>query len=330
MQVLAQGDITVYERSGQYQLTVSQLQPTGMGALQLAFEQLKQKLAAEGIFEESLKKPLPEYPENIGIVTSPTGAAIRDIAQVIGRRYPGVRLVLRPVNVQGKGASTEIAQAIQEFNEYGQVDVLIVGRGGGSLEDLWAFNEEVVARAIAASNIPIISAVGHEIDFTIADFVADQRAPTPSAAAEMVVKDRSERLKYVEGLYQGIIDSMTRKLEDAQQTVDHLRSNYIFRSFAAQVQQRAQQVDEWEGRLLRGYEHMLSTKTARLQELAGALNALSPLSTLKRGYSIVYKLPGRSVVRTAQELNVHDEIEITFASGKAFCKVEHINETDLF
>jgi len=190
MKVLVQGNLQVYEPGGYYQIIVQQVQPAGVGELQLAFEQLKKKLYAEGLFDEAHKKPIPIFPERIGVITSPTGAAIRDIISVITRRFPIAQIILAPVRVQGPGAKEEIVQAIQDFNEFGEVDVLIVGRGGGSLEDLWAFNEEVVARAIFTSKIPIISAVGHEIDFSISDFVADRRAPTPSAAAEMAVPDR--------------------------------------------------------------------------------------------------------------------------------------------
>ncbi|MCK5525880.1 MAG: exodeoxyribonuclease VII large subunit, partial [Candidatus Latescibacteria bacterium] len=200
MKVRAYGRISVYERGGQYQLVVSELHPAGVGELQLAFEQLKERLAKEGLFDESRKRSLPRFPQRIGVVTSPTGAAIRDIAHGIGRRFPSAQVVLWPARVQGEGAAAQIAEGIEKLNAYGEVDVLIVGRGGGSLEDLWAFNEEEVARAIYASGIPVVSAVGHEIDFVIADFVADRRAPTPSAAAEMVVRDGAELMRGVTDL----------------------------------------------------------------------------------------------------------------------------------
>jgi exodeoxyribonuclease VII large subunit len=197
MKVLAVGDVTDDERQGKYQLDTAVLRPSGVGDLQLAFEALKKKLAAEGLFDEGRKRPIPAFPERIGIVTSPTGAAIHDIVQVASRRFPPVQLLLRPVRVQGEGAAEDIARGIGEFNEWGEADVLIVGRGGGSMEDLWAFNEEAVARAVASSRIPVVSAVGHEVDFTICDFVADLRAPTPSAAAELVVPDRGELLSTI-------------------------------------------------------------------------------------------------------------------------------------
>ncbi len=197
MKMIARGNVTVYEVRGNYQLDVASLQLLGAGELQIAFERLKQKLAAEGLFDQDHKKPLPQFPQRIGIVTSPTGAAIQDIINIINRRFPSTELILCPVKVQGIGAAEEIASAIDDFNNFGAVDVILVGRGGGSLEDLWAFNEEIVARSIYHSSIPVVSAVGHEIDFTIADFVADLRAPTPSAAAELIVPDRREIIEIV-------------------------------------------------------------------------------------------------------------------------------------
>ncbi|HDL78351.1 MAG TPA: exodeoxyribonuclease VII large subunit, partial [Bacteroidetes bacterium] len=209
MKIQARGNVTVYEKRGNYQFEVLQMQPAGLGELQMALEQLKQSLKAEGLFDEQHKKKIPQYPEKIGIVTSPTGAAIRDLVSVVQRRFPSVQLILNPVRVQGAEAAGEIARAIDEFNAYGDVDVLIVGRGGGSLEDLWAFNEEVVARAIFRSKIPVISAVGHEIDFGISDFVADLRAPTPSAAAELVVRNREELLHTIQYLAQKMFGRIT-------------------------------------------------------------------------------------------------------------------------
>ena len=199
MKVIVWGAITVYERNGQYQLDVIELIPAGLGKLEIAFRRLKEKLFKEGLFDEEHKKPIPEFPEAIGMVTSPTGAAIRDIIRIIRSRFPSVKIIVNPVRVQGEGAAEEIAQAIKEFNEYKKIDVMLVGRGGGSVEDLWAFNEETVARAIYESEIPIISAVGHQIDFVISDFVADSRAPTPSAAAQMVVEERDELLEQHQG-----------------------------------------------------------------------------------------------------------------------------------
>src|SRR6266403_1471667 len=221
LQVIAFGDISVYEKSGQYQLVARRLLPKGLGALQLAFEELKQRLAKEGLFDSARKKPIPALPQRIGLVTSPTGAAIRDFLNIIGRRFPNVHIIIHPVRVQGEGAAQEIADAIDEFNALHAsrrlpLDVLIVTRGGGSLEDLWAFNEEVVARALARSNIPTISAVGHEIDFTIADFVADLRAPTPSAAAELVVKSKDEYCALMREYEKRLIKDLRLRLSEAR------------------------------------------------------------------------------------------------------------------
>lgn len=324
MKVLAQGDITVYERAGQYQLTVRQLQPAGIGELELAFEQLKERLRAEGLFDEKHKRSLPEFPQTIGVVTSPTGAAIRDIAQIIGRRAPWVQVILRPTLVQGEGAAADIAQAIDEFNQYGKVDLLIVGRGGGSLEELWAFNEEMVARAIYRSRIPVISAVGHEVDFTIADFVADRRAPTPSAAAELAVRDRAELQKLVRLLQQQAADGVLRKIKDAQTKVDALVSSYALRRFEDSLEQQLQRVDELSGALIRGLDHIVVGKIGSFREVAGKLDVLSPLSAFQRGFCICQKLPEMTVVKESTALRVADMVKLRFKTGSAFCEVESV------
>ena len=228
VEVEAFGDITVYEPRGNYQLTVKQMRPAGIGALLLQLEQLKQRLTAEGLFDQARKRPLPRFPRRIGIVTSPVGAAIRDIMKVLRSRWPSARVVLAPVRVQGTGAAVEIADAIRQFNRYGRVDVLIVGRGGGSIEDLWAFNEEPVARALAASAIPTISAVGHEVDWTLADLAADVRAATPSNAAELAVPDCTQILNSIESFDERARRAMRRKLEDHRQRLMHVTEKYGF------------------------------------------------------------------------------------------------------
>jgi len=242
--VIARGHLSVYEARGEYQLYVEYLEPAGLGALQLAFEQLKQKLAAEGLFETARKKPLPVLPRTIGVVTSPTGAVIRDILRVLRRRFRNMSVLLYPVKVQGEGAAEEIVEGVTFFNREQSVEVIIVARGGGSLEDLWAFNEEVVARAIAASGIPVISAVGHETDFTIADFVADLRAPTPSAAAELVVHRKQDFIAELENRARHMTQMIRLQLSEARQRLTELRMHHAFQTVATRIAERAQQVDD--------------------------------------------------------------------------------------
>jgi exodeoxyribonuclease VII large subunit len=285
LQVIASGDISVYEKSGQYQLVARRLLPKGLGALQLAFEELKQRLAKEGLFDPARKKPIPALPQRIGLITSPTGAAIRDFLNIIGRRFPNVRIIINPVRVQGEGAAQEIAAAIDEFNAghaSGRLplDVLIVTRGGGSLEDLWAFNEEVVARALARSTIPTISAVGHEIDFTISDFVADLRAPTPSAAAELVVKAKDEFARQIGQFQSRLQKDLRLRLADARQRFSDLAASYVFRRPAEIIRQYQQQVDDYSHRLTRATAATFDAHQAQLQTASEKFKLLSPQSLL--------------------------------------------------
>jgi len=242
--VIARGHLSVYEARGEYQLYVEYLEPAGLGALQLAFEQLKQKLAAEGLFDTARKKPLPVLPRIIGVVTSPTGAVIRDILRVLRRRFRNMSALLYPVKVQGEGAAEEIVEGLKYFNREQNAEVIIVARGGGSLEDLWAFNEEVVARAIAASGIPVISAVGHETDFTIADFIADLRAPTPSAAAELVVHRKEDFIAELENRARHMAQMIRLQLSEARQRLTELRMHHAFQTVATRIAERAQQADD--------------------------------------------------------------------------------------
>jgi exodeoxyribonuclease VII large subunit len=242
--VITRGHLSVYEARGEYQLYVEYLEPAGLGALQLAFEQLKQKLAAEGLFDRARKKALPLLPRTVGIVTSPTGAVMRDILRILRRRFHNLNVLVFPAKVQGEGAAEEIIEGIQYFNRRSLVDVMIVARGGGSLEDLWAFNEEGLARAISASRIPIISAVGHETDFTIADFVADLRAPTPSAAAELVVRRKQDFLSDLEHHARRMSQIFRLKLSEARQRLTELRMHQVFQTLATRLAERAQRVDE--------------------------------------------------------------------------------------
>lgn len=257
--VIARGRVSVYEARGEYQLYVEFLEPAGLGALQLAFDQLKQKLAAEGLFDSGRKKPLPTLPRVIGVVTSPTGAVIRDILRVLNRRFRNINVVIYPAKVQGEGAAREIAQGIEHFSRVAPVDVTIVARGGGSMEDLWAFNEEMVARAIAASEVPVISAVGHETDFTIADFVADLRAPTPSAAAELVVHRKQDFVDQIDDQTRHMGQIIRLKLSEARQALTERQLSRVFQNLAARIVERAQRVDEYVAALERQITSRLHT-----------------------------------------------------------------------
>jgi len=320
MQILIEGELQIYEKAGRYQLIVTQMQPAGVGALQLAFEQLKKKLHSEGLFDEQYKKPVPAYPEKIGVVTSPTGAAIRDIISVAKRRYPGIHIIVNPVKVQGDGAAEEIAQAIQDFNIYAKVDVLIVGRGGGSLEDLWAFNEEVVARAIFESKIPVVSAVGHEIDFSIADFVADHRAPTPSAAAELVVKDRRETQGIVNYYTEKIADTLRNTVHSKKERLNSIRQSYAFRKPSDYAYQKFFRLDEIQKSITISMQHNLKMKNQIFDSLVQKLNVLNPNSILNRGYSICFK--AGKVVKNAAQLKIEDMVQVQLAEGKFSSEVK--------
>lgn len=283
MQVICAGALGIYEARGTFQLNIDRMEPKGLGALQQAFEQLKTKLAAEGLFDEARKRPLPLFPERIGIVTSPTGAAIHDMLQILKRRFAGLHIVINPVRVQGEGAAAEIARAIQELNllhEHLAIDVLIVGRGGGSLEDLWAFNEEIVARAIAGSMIPIISAVGHEVDYTIADFVADKRAKTPSEAAEIVIATKQEFAERIAAARDHLDLHVTHRLDDAAQRLRTAMTSHAFRQPLLLVQQAQQRMTELERRAQQAIMHQYVLARHTLAGLAGKLQALNPQQQL--------------------------------------------------
>jgi len=319
--VLAYGELTVYERGGRYQLMVSHLHPAGVGELWRALEQLKEKLAEEGLFSEERKRPLPPFPERIGVVTSADGAAIWDIVRVVSRRAPWVEVVLYPVRVQGEGAAEEVAFGIERMNAYGEVDLLIVGRGGGSTEDLWAFNEEVVVRAVARSHIPVISAVGHEVDVTLTDLAADRRAPTPSAAAEMAVPDRAELADRVRSLKARLRDALEGLIGDAEGKVAALRDAYSLRQVPDRILQYGQEVDELRRRLGKALEYVVDGKSRGLLSLRGRLEALSPGAAMERGFSVVRRLPDGRVVRDAGELKPGDRVEVQFSRGRVVCEV---------
>ncbi len=314
MKVIARGKITVYPPRGNYQIDVVSLQPAGVGELQIAFEKLKQKLYEEGLFDDEHKKPLPKFPSGIGIVTSETGAAIRDIVTVIKRRFPAVELILCPVRVQGSGAAEEIAQGIRDMNRYGKVDVIITGRGGGSLEDLWPFNEEIVARAIFDSVIPVISAVGHEVDYSIADLVADMRAPTPSAAAEIVVPDRREMLEIFNEFAYTIYCRVYELVREKRETIRHLLKSYSFNRPYDLLRGFSQNVDELDRRLKSTMTHRLDITSAHVTSLHHRLESLNPEQVLNRGYAIVYD--GKKIMQSKDETLQRGKGNIRFKDGR--------------
>ncbi len=321
IKVHAFGNLTVYEKQGQYQLNVLKLLPIGRGELEMAFQKLKERLFKEGLFDEAHKKPIPEFPERIGIVTSPTGAAIQDMLKIFHRRFPPAELYLYPARVQGEGAKEEIADGLRAFNEWGGVDVIIIGRGGGSLEDLWAFNEEEVARSIYASRIPVVSAVGHEIDFTIADFVADLRAPTPSAAAEMVVPDKEELEGVVKGLEERITGLFDHYLAQSKARLDAVLGSYGLKRPLDLVNQKSQFGDELSRRAELALKNRLGKMRLELKSAADRLATLSPRSVLARGYSIVRRRKDNGVIREYKEVKAGEGVELIFSKGKAEAEV---------
>jgi len=320
MKVIVRGAITVYPPKGNYQIDVDKMQPVGIGELQLAFEKLKQKLAAEGLFDPRRRKPIPVYPENIGIITSESGAALHDMKSVLERRFPSIGVVVLPVRVQGPGAAQEIAQAIVDMNRYGRVDVIIVGRGGGSLEDLWAFNEEIVARAIHASRIPVVSAVGHEIDFTISDFVADLRAPTPSAAAELVVRDRAELLETLRNMSYTMKQTLTDRVNGYFERVKSLVESYSFNRPKDYLREFAQTLDEFERSLQLKFHHFVELTFQKQLNFSQRLESVNPRGVLKRGYTMV-RHKG-TVVTSSKKLEVGERAVIEFHDGEVPTRVE--------
>lgn len=326
IQVLCRGRLSVYDPRGEYQLILDYIEPKGVGALQLAFEQLKARLEKEGLFDRDRKKPLPLLPRRIGIVTSPTGAAIRDMLRVIKRRHPRMHILLYPVPVQGKEAFPAIVEAIQYFNRFKNVDVMIVGRGGGSLEDLWAFNEEEVARAIHASQIPIISAVGHETDYTISDFVADLRAPTPSAAAEMVVGSEERLRDTIHSLESRLIGRMEQRIETLRAS---LRENIrLLGDPRRRLEQVVQRVDELVRRMALGLRQHVRRDRAQLTSLTAGLDHLNPLGILSRGYSVTRKMPEGVILKDAEAVMPGDLISTRLHEGEVLSRVERPDATD--
>jgi exodeoxyribonuclease VII large subunit len=372
MKVLIRGSVSVYEASGNYQLYVKGMQPDGIGALYLAFEQLKQKLEKEGLFAKEKKRAIPPYPKTVSVVTSPTGAAVRDIITTIRRRYPIAKIILHPALVQGEQAAPSIVKAIDQANRLQQADVLIVGRGGGSIEELWAFNEEMVARAIAASSIPVISAVGHETDFTIADFAADLRAPTPTAAAELAVPQLEEVMERLLERKARLVRSIREKLRHERNHLDYLERSPVLKNPYRLFQQYIEQADRLTEGLRQDVERFIASTGQKYQDLdvrlvrnrpvqklaraqqdfavlqrglkqrmeavlrekqhafaknISALEALSPLKVMKRGYSLAYT-KDQTLIKQTSQVKPGDSIQVRLTDGGLVCTVDEIKEEE--
>jgi exodeoxyribonuclease VII large subunit len=324
MKVLCLGSVDVYSPRGQYQLIVERVEPQGIGARQLAFEQLKKKLLAEGLFDASRKKPLPYFPRRVGIVTSAQGAAVRDILQILMKGAPCVDVVIRAVRVQGESAAREIAEGVEDFNQYGAVDVVIVSRGGGSTEDLWAFNEEIVARAVAASRLPTVSAVGHQINTTLSDVCADVFVETPSAAAKLIVDRKHHLLAELTLLQQDLDHAVRQKLSGLLSQVMSLR--HMLKSPLDRLQEKAQHLDEMRVVLSNAVTQSFGALAERIRSLHGRLEALSPLAVLSRGYSLSVTYPGEQVIRDVRALRKGDRIKTVVEKGFCVSVVEDVSQ----
>ena len=324
MQVIVTGKVSVYERDGQYQIYIYEMMPDGIGVLYVAYEQLKEKLSAEGLFSESYKKAIPKYPDRIGIVTSPTGAAIRDILNILKRRFPLTEVYLFPVLVQGEGAARSIVRGIEFFNQH-KVDTIITGRGGGSIEDLWAFNEEIVARAIFNSEVPVISAVGHETDFTIADFVADKRVPTPSAGAEIAVPQSSELIKFLNIVDSRLYSALVSKLNNSKKDLANLKDREVLKNPHAIYNIKRMTVDKLSMRLENSFVRITNLSKERFVRNVSKLDALSPLKILKRGYSMTKDEAGNPLT-SVKKVKIGSKISLDMQDGSLLCKVDGIKE----
>lgn len=319
MSVIVRGRVSLYERDGQYQLYIDDMQPDGIGSLNLAFEQLKNKLASEGLFDQSAKKEIPYRCRRIGVVTSATGAVIQDIKNVISRRYPLAEIILAPVEVQGVNAAPQIAQAIDRFNSGDFADVLIVGRGGGSIEDLWAFNEEMVARAVYRSKIPVISAVGHETDFTICDFVADLRAPTPSAAAELAVPDIKDDVSFISAVLSDNKAFIEKRINIDKEKLELIRGKLRLLSPSNMIDDRMNTVSLLYSKSLSLIESSLGDESSRFRVLCAKLDTMNPIKVLTRGYSITVK--DDKIISSIKDLSQGDIIKVKLADGDKECEV---------
>lgn len=322
MKVLCRGRISLYDKDGAYQLYVDDMQPDGIGSLTIAFEQMKEKLSKEGLFDDIYKKAIPKYPKKIGVATSDVGAAIEDIKNITKRRYPIAELVISPTIVQGDKAANDIAKSIKILDERGDIDVIIVGRGGGSLEDLWAFNTEQVARAVFDCNTPVISAVGHETDYTICDFVSDLRAPTPSAAAELAVPDSNVLIDFLDNANKRLSALLNDRIEREYQKLDNLMLSSFMAEPGEYFNQKFDEVDVLYARLNDGFSYLVEKENSKFSNLVSSLDALSPLKVLARGYSITTK--NGKVIKDIEDINIDDELKVKLSKGYTKCVVKEV------
>ncbi len=325
MKVVARGYISLYEKTGQYQLYVNSMEPAGIGALYLAYEQLKARLEKAGVFDQKYKKPIPQMPKTVAVITSPTGAAVRDIINVAGRRNPNVEIVIVPTLVQGKNAGPEIVNAIEKVNKWNKADTIILGRGGGSIEDLWAFNEEIVARAIFDSHIPIISAVGHETDFTIADFISDMRAPTPSAGAEIAVPEGNAINEKVVNLYEKITNNIQTRYSNNLSKYKYCINSYGFKNFSNTIFDNEIYVSELFNKIYNNLDGSIKRNKLMLKNCLDNIENKSPLNILKRGYSLAYNNNGE-LLKSSKNVSCGDKISVRLNEGSVEAVVESVND----
>ena len=325
--IQAVGKISVYERDGRYQLYVRDVKLSGLGDLYVKFERLKEILKLEGLFEVKYKKAIPEFPKKIGVITSPTGAAIRDIINVITRRSSSTDILVLPVRVQGDLSKLEIARAIELANTRDDIDLIILGRGGGSIEELWAFNEEIVARSIFDSKIPVISAVGHETDYTISDFVSDLRAPTPSAAAELAVKNEKLLKDELEGIYKRMLSSELKMLLSYRQTIDSIAVDKLSGKFISKLNSKSEDLDYFYNSLNKSIRHKLDINSKELSSIGSMLNAVNPLNIMDKGFALVYNKEDE-IIKTVENVDINEEINIRIKDGSLKCTVDNISKED--
>lgn len=324
MKVICRGRASLFERDGSFQFYIDEMQPDGAGALQVAFEQLCEKLKSEGLFDEAYKKPIPKFPERIAVITSPTGAAVQDIKNVISRRCPCVEVIMCPVLVQGDGAATQLCDAVKKVNELNCADVIIIGRGGGSIEDLWAFNDETLARTIFNSNIPVISAVGHEIDFTVCDFVSDLRAPTPSAGAELAVPDINDVKYMLSRLEGGVLSGYSNRLNNLRSRVKLSAESYVLKNPENYISSLKEKLNLNSTKMKSSFNNLLSENREAFTALCAKLDAMSPLATIARGYSVTYI--NKKPIKSVDDVNLNDCLNVKLVDGVINCTVNNVSK----